>query len=362
MSKKVFIIAGEPSGDLLGSFLIRAMKKENPDLQIKGVGGDLMEEEGIKSLIPLEDIAVMGLFEVIPHILKIKNYIKLIKNFILEWQPDIIVTIDAPSFNFRIIKKVKKVLSIPCIHYVAPSVWAWRPKRAQKIAKLYDHLLCLLPFEPKYFENIKTTFVGHPINEYLETKKTKSSKQAQKTIALLPGSRKTEIKKHLPIFMDAIKNLNLRIIILTLPHLKDWIKTVINKPYLNYKIITENRFEALKNTDIALAASGTISLELAKAKVPCLIAYRVSPITAYFARKLIKVKFVSIINLLFNKEIIPEYLQKNCSTEKLEQGIKNLLANEQSEMLLGYKKGLALLKPRGKKPSELAAKTILKYL
>jgi lipid-A-disaccharide synthase len=340
----VFLSAGEPSGDFLGSQLMKALKKQlDGDVIFVGLGGALMAAEGLSSLFPIEELSIMGLAEIIPHIRRIQNRIKETVEAIETIHPDVVVTIDSPGFNFRVGKRLKKrIKSIPLVHYVAPSVWAWRPKRAHAVAQFLDHLLVLFPFEPPFFlkEGLPTTFVGHPVVELgLEklhdpTFRTRHEIGAQAPIlTLLPGSRRGEISRLLPVFQETVVSLqqkypDIQVVIPTLAHLAGQIKKQFTLPAT---IITtpSEKFAAYKESQAALAASGTVSLELAAAGVPMAIAYKINPITHFLIRFLVKVKYACLVNLLMNEEIVPERLQEDCTSQKLVVALEGYFSSEE---------------------------------
>jgi lipid-A-disaccharide synthase len=340
----VFLSAGEPSGDFLGSQLMKALKKQlDGDVIFVGLGGALMAAEGLSSLFPIEELSIMGLAEIIPHIRRIRNRIKETVEAIETIHPDVVVTIDSPGFNFRVGKRLKKrIKSIPLVHYVAPSVWAWRPKRAHAVAQFLDHLLVLFPFEPPFFlkEGLPTTFVGHPVVELgLEklhdpTFRTRHEIGAQVPIlTLLPGSRRGEISRLLPVFQETVVSLqqkypDIQVVIPTLAHLAGQIKKQFTLPAT---IITtpSEKFAAYRESQAALAASGTVSLELAAAGVPMAIAYKINPITHFLVRCLVKVKYACLVNLLMNEEIVPERLQEDCTSQKLVVALEGYFSSEE---------------------------------
>lgn len=348
MTFKVYLIAGEPSGDLLGARVMRALRKLQSNTQIFGVGGESMQAEGLKSLFDIKDLAVMGFFEVIPHLPKILKHFREIQEDIDRIQPDIIMTIDSYSFSIRVHKMLKKNgCVIPHVHLVAPQVWAWKKGRAKTIGHYVDHLFCLLPNEPAYFEpyGMPATFVGHPVIEGGADKgdatafREKYHISAEKQIlCLLPGSRSNEVKYLLKDFMQAVDNL-----IATNPDLFVVIPTVktvysrVERQTRNWKaphlIITgeTERYNAFAASSVAVAASGTVSLELALAGVPHLIAYRMNPITASLAKRVLKIKYVNLLNLLEDKEIIPELLQENCTVSKITYRLRQLLQGEKQD-------------------------------
>ncbi|MFN7039464.1 MAG: lipid-A-disaccharide synthase [Alphaproteobacteria bacterium] len=376
---KIFIIAGEASGDNLGSKLMKSLIAKNPSIKFYGIGGNKMTAQGLDSIFPMNELSIMGFSEILPYIPKFLFRIYQTISAIKKIRPNLIVTIDSPGFNFRIAKKIKK-FGIKLVHYVAPTVWAYKPERAKKIAAIYDYLLVLLPWEANYFsrEGLTTYFIGHPIiedyttinNSDFRTKYNISDEQ--KIICLLPGSRKKEIERLLPIFKEAVSILskdlkNLVIAIPTLPHLQDLVKIYMSDSSIK-TIITINeieRREAIFASDAAIVKSGTVTFDVAMAKIPMIVAYKVSPLSAYIIRKLIKTPYVNLINIINKKEVIPEYLQEKCTPEILAEGLYKLLcdqnikaaqfkATEKAFRELGY--GLSPT------PSEKATDIIIKIL
>lgn len=376
MTTKIYIIAGEASGDLLGSNLANALIKQQSDLTLRGIGGDLMRDANVDLLFGYDEIAVMGLIELIPHIRRIKRLIQKTIDDISEFKPDILVTIDSPGFCNRVITGVKARTNIPCVHYVAPSVWAWRPKRAYKLAKWVrvDHLMCLFPFEPPYFitHGLPTTVVGHPISSMDWTiddalPKTLGLNPLKKNICLLPGSRRGEIKKHLAIFAETVKDLDANILIPTFDKFADEIKTALPSAY----VITDTllKQKAMTLCDVALAASGTVSLELAMAKTPMIIAYRASWLTVLLLKRLLTISSVCLVNILLGKKVVLEYLQEACNAKDLKLALMALLdeknpdgtTTEQTPKLFDQIRQL-LTPSDGKMPAEKAAEVVLSYV
>ena len=342
MTFKAYLIAGEPSGDLLGARVMRALKKINPDVQFFGVGGESMTTEGLTSLFDIKDLAVMGLFEVFPKIPKILRHFKEIQQDIDRVKPDVIMTIDSYSFSIRVHKMLKKHgCIIPHAHLVAPQVWAWNKKRAKVIGHFVDHLFCLLPNEPAYFTpyGMPATFVGHPVIESGADKGDATAFRSEHNIpddkrilCLLPGSRSNEIKYLLHDFMTAADNLiatnpDLFIVIPTVETVREKIESQLKNWTTPHIIVTgeKQRYNAFAAASGAIAASGTVSLELALAGVPHLIAYRMNKITAALARRVLKIKYVNLINLIMDQPIIPELLQENCTVAKITATMRNLL-------------------------------------
>lgn len=377
MTIKVYLVAGEASGDLLGSRLMRALKRQtNGDVAFYGVGGETMQSEGLNSLFDIKDLAVMGLMEVIPSIPKILHHLKEIIIDIKQIQPDVILTIDSYSFSVRVHQALKKNnIDIPHAHYVAPQVWAWKKGRTKTLPKWIDHLFCLLPNEPAYFTpyGLPTTFVGHPVIEGGSDKGDAQKFRSQynlteqtPVLVMLPGSRKNEIKMLLPLFMKTAEKLsekhpNLFVVVPTVQTVADKIIEQTKDWKIPHALVfgEKERYDAFAATNIAIAASGTVSLELSMARVPHLIAYRLNALTAALARRILRIKYVNLINLLQDKEVIPELLQENCTVEKLVSTAEMLFQNPDQEVLPSLEKlglnGVEL-------PSEKVASSLLKLI
>ncbi len=373
----VYLIAGEPSGDVLGHRLMDGLKSIVTDREIEfsGVGGPLMTSSGLESLFPMDDLTVMGLAEVLPRIPNILGRIRETAEDIRRLKPDVVVTIDAPDFCFRVAKKLAGS-GIRIVHYVAPSVWAWRPGRAKKVARLVDHVMCLLPFEPPYFERagVDATFVGHSI---LESGADKGNGKAfrerhgigpdERVLLALPGSRMSEISRLVDIFGETIRRTTAivgpcRIVVPTLQSISGEVR-VRTSEWDNTLIIDDEtqKYDAFAAADAAIAASGTVSLELAMAGVPSLIAYRLSPLTAFFAKRLIRVKYASIVNLILDKPAIPEFLQEDCTPTAMTPALADLLRSGtgKQEQMSEVAEALGALKPGDAQPSVAAARVVL---
>lgn len=376
-TKRIFILAGEQSGDLIGGRLMQEiLKVENEPVEFIGIGGQAMKGYGLKSLFPMKELSLMGIFEVITHLPNILKRLNQVKQFIIESRPDAIITIDSPDFSFRIAKKIRGS-GIPHIHYIAPTVWAWRPGRAKKISKIIDHLLCVLPFEPPYFTkyNLPCTFVGHMVTELgianipREAFRQKHNISKDTTlICVLPGSRHGEVTRLLPIFVETLKKLitlhpNLKIVI----PLADSITDIVQEDTRELSDIViftrdqQEKYEAMRACNVALAASGTVNLELAMAGVPFVIGYKINPITAWIAPLLVKIKYMTMTNILLNKPIIPEFFQNDCTSDNLFKALNNLLSDQptRESMIYDMQKAVAMLKPSNATPSQLAAKVVL---
>jgi len=385
MTKKFFIIAGEASGDLLGGKLIEEIKSQfaskNEAVEFVGVGGKLMQQQGLKSIFPLEELSVMGFVEVLPHLAKLLKRIKQTADEIRAQKPDFVITIDSPDFNFRVMQKIRDFKSCKKIHLIAPSVWAYRKKRAQKIAQLYDLLLAILPFEPPYFlkYNLKTVFVGHPIVENapnMALKKEAATHFRQKygfyatdTVVLItPGSRIGEVKKIFPHFIAAINLLkekipNLSVVLTSLDKTAPVVERMSKNFDVKYVIVPqEEKQNALFAADFALAKSGTNTLEASLYGLPMLVCYKVNAMTYAAAKMLLKIKFANLINLIMQREIIPELIQQNCTAEKIASRLEQLVANK-NEAYLQIEDSVAALRILGldadEKPTKKAVREIL---
>lgn len=348
---KLFFIVGEDSGDDLGAALVRELKAAYGDqVECLGVGGARMKAAGFNELLPMDQISVIGLWEVIPKIPRLIKINKAIVEEIEKQQPDAVITIDFPDFNFILAKSLKKrgIYKGKLIHYVAPSVWAWRPERAKKIAAFLDGILCLFPMEVEHFtkHGLKAAYIGHPLVEQPVDKASPQDFRKENDIpenvvvlGLFFGSRETEFKglgeiiKKAAFLVSEVKK-DLVIVAPTLPKLEYGVQSLLEGFSLPVYVVANPRikWDAFKACDVAIAVSGTVALELAYAGVPHIVTYRVNPITALILKLLVKVKFAHLANILLNKEVVPEYLQGKCSPEALATGIVQLLKNgEQKE-------------------------------
>lgn len=372
-----FLIAGEPSGDALGAKLMASLKKETKGrARFAGIGGPQMATEGLESLFPMEELSVMGIFEIIPKIPRLLSLISETVSQITTLHPDALVTIDSPGFTLRVAKKVAG-LGFPLIHYVAPSVWAWKPGRAKKISRYLNHVLALLPFEPIYMHRVglSCTFVGHPVLESGADKGDGSAFRKQhdipenaKLICLLPGSRKGEIFRLLPIYGEVLGLLKQRYpdilaVVPSVETLSDEVMTGAAQWPVPALVLetAEQKYDAFAASDVAIAASGTVTLELAMAKLPMIVAYKVNAFTAWAVMKLVRVNFVSLINIMLERTAIPEFLQNKCVPGALAAGVEEFLEDPSvvEQQASDMAEGLARIGPEGAPPSEQAAKAVL---
>ena len=375
---KIFIIAGELSGDNLGEGLLYELKKlTSNNIEIYGVGGEKMISQGLKPIFDIKHLAIMGIFEVITKIPKIIKLLKLTKRKIIEIKPDIVITIDAPGFNFRLQKSIKN-LNLKRIHYVAPSVWAWKSYRAKKISKILDHLLVLYPFEKEYFtvHGLNTTFTGHPIafdNKYRSNNYYFESSLKSKSIlkiGILPGSRISEIEKLLPILIKSASIINnnydkVRFYIVTAKGYKNNISKYFIDTDLDYYITDDQneKYNIFANIDFVLCASGTVTIELARALAPMLVLYKLNYITWLIVKKLAKVKTATILNIILKENFIPELFQNDVDENKIYKITKNFIddINLRKNQIIKLKDSVNKLKNMNGNPNYIAATEILKY-
>ena len=341
MQKKIFILTGEPSGDKLAAKAIIKLKILKPDIQYLSVGGRHLKALGIKSLYDLKEVTYLGFTNVLCNIFKIKKKINETVNKIIEFDPDILLTVDSPDLTLRIAKKVKLLKpNIKTIHYVAPQVWLWREKRVKKIKNFIDHVLLLFNFEKKYFdkENIKTTFVGHPLLDNEIRNKVDLSYLAnkhKKIISIFPGSRLSEINVLMPIlinfiFLSQSKKDNFLYVFHTTHEFKAKVKNLLHESKLeDCEIISDENIkkEVLSKTIFAISKSGTISLEISNARVPSIIIYKMNFINFFILKLLVKVKYANIFNIISNSEIIPELLQSRCNPDEIYEVFNSHMQN-----------------------------------
>ena len=339
--KKIFILTGEPSGDKLASTVISKLKTQNPNIEYLSVGGTHIKKLGIQSIFDLKEITYLGFTSVLFNILKIRKKINKTVEEIIKFDPDILFSVDSPDFTLRVAEKVKKInKNIKTIHYVAPQVWVWRKNRVKKIKKFIDHILLLFDFEKKYFdeENIKNTFVGHPLIEKDEKVKTVLNdliSKEKKIISIFPGSRKSETSVLLPILLNFVKLMNMRdnnysYVIHAIDENKEFIINQVKITDLeNIDVVSDENLKSqiLSNSIFAVSKSGTVSLQISSSYIPSIIIYKLSFINFMIFKLLVNVKFANIINIINDKEVIPELLQKECNAEEICRSVIYFLKN-----------------------------------
>ena len=373
---KIYIVAGEPSGDILGDQLIKSLQTKFDSPIFNGVGGEKMQSNNFRSLFDMSHISIFGIFPVIKKLFFLLRKINDVVNDIVQIKPDIIILIDSPDFNHRVAKKVKRYLpDIPIICYVAPTVWAWRQDRAKKMSKYFNYLLSVIPFEVNFFEKygLKTTYVGHPFIEKVKKIDDKNfSNQldllnGDKTIIFLPGSRRSEIERHSPIMSQAIEYLrsqDLKINILIATGHKQL--NQIREYFPDIKVITDDneKYSLFKIADFACAASGTVTLELGLTETPTIVIYKMDKFTWFFISRMVKVKFVSLVNLILGRESSKELLQDNYTKENLIDEINKLLLDSeiQKKQIEDLREFKLIMKKNINNPSENASNIIKNIL
>jgi lipid-A-disaccharide synthase len=334
----VLITAGENSGEKYGAELVRQFKKKHPSADFFGIGGKNMEKEGVEILFPITDLAVTGLVEVISHIPRIKKIFKQLEKAIIQKKPNAAILIDSPDFNLRMAKILKKY-DIPVYYYISPTVWAWRKNRLKLIKKTVRKMLLIFPFEEDIYRshNIPAVYVGHPLREKVKIRLAKEDffkkydlDQRKKLITLLPGSRKNEIKNHMPVLRESLKSISreyeVQYVLLLAENLeKELVSEYISNGIDDIKLITENGYEAMAYSDLILSSCGSANLEAALLETPIITFYRLSPLTYNLGIKLIKIKNYSIVNILVENKIIPELIQRDFTPEKLFSETKKIL-------------------------------------
>lgn len=371
-----FLVAAEASADGLGARLMRSLKEETGGrVRFAGIGGPAMAAEGLDSLVPFGELNIMGIVEIVPHIARVLRRVRETIAAAKAMAPAAVVTIDAPAFSFRVQGKLAGGPSL-LVHYVAPTVWAWRPKRARMIAGFLDHLLCILPFELPYFEKVglPATFVGHSVVEQDgivpdgEAFRRRHGLGAEQLLCVLPGSRKGEVKRLLPVFGDTVARLvaerpSLRIVVPTASSVTQEVRQAVaawpGRPLLVETI--EEKHHAFAASTAALAASGTVNLELAVARLPFAIAYRVSGLSYLVGRMMVKVPSIVMTNILLKRNVIAEFLQDRCRPELIAAEIGRLLDDPAAReaQKLATAEAAILLGKGGPPPSQRAARVLL---
>jgi len=339
--KKIFVLTGEPSGDKLASTVISKLKSVNPEIEYLSVGGTHLKNLDIKSIYDLKEITYLGFTSVLLNIFKIRSKINKTVDEIIKFNPDILLSVDSPDFTLRVAEKVKKINNnIKTIHYVAPQVWVWRKNRVKKIKKFIDHILLLFEFEKKYFdaEDINNTFVGHPLIERNQNNKTVIENllpKDKKIISLFPGSRNSETNVLLPILLDFVKLMNQKhneyffYIHATEENKNLILQQIKNFNFENIDIVSEENIKSkiLSKSIFAVSKSGTVSLQICNFNVPSIIIYKLSFINFMIFKILVNVKFANIINIINNREVIPELLQKECNADEIYRSVIYFLKN-----------------------------------
>ena len=353
---RIAMVAGETSGDILGSQVIEALKKRIPNAEFEGIGGPRMIATGFSSWFDMDRLAVMGLIEPLKRLPELLSMRKQLKKHWLKHPPDLFLGIDAPDFNLNI-EAALKAQGIPTAHLVCPTVWAWRESRIKTIAKACDDLLCLFPFEPRSFEgtNVRAHFVGHPMVDALDELPAAADIRAafnltdRPVLALLPGSRRSEIELLLPTYLAALElcDLSHQIVI---PASSDAnferIQSILDAFSIEARVVNGGSRELLKIADLAVVTSGTATLEAALLECPMVIAYRMSPLSWFFIKRLIRTQFAGLPNIILNRPVVPELIQEICTPRTLADEIQVLLTHGALEQKAAFKEILSELDTR----------------
>ena len=379
---RIFILAGEPSGDKLGGALMAGLKALHPDVTFEGIGGPMMMAKGLESHFDMSELSVMGLAEILPKYRALKARINETAAAVVEMQPDVLITIDSPDFSLRVARQVKAKSDIRCVHYVAPTVWAWRPRRAEKMARFVDQVLALLPFEPPYMEaaGMRCDFVGHPV--VAEPVASDAEAAAFRVrhhlgdaplLLVLPGSRQSEVARLGPVFQQVVARLardkpEMRVVIPAAAPVVGAVRRLVQNwdmPPVVLNPLDEGvadplveKRAAFRAADVALAASGTVSLELAASETPMVIAYDMNWVSRQVIGRMVKVDTVTLVNLVSDTRAVPEYIGANCRPGPIAQAVLKVLAAPEAQyaaMALSMQR----LGQGGEAPGIRAAKAVL---
>ena len=383
---KVFIVAGEASGDLLGAALMRGLSQllEEPP-EFIGVGGEEMLSEGLSSLFPMHEISIMGISEILSNYMSLRKRIRQTARAVLDEKPDVLITVDLPEFNLRVAERVRKQSHIPIVHYVAPTVWAWRPKRAAHMAKFVDHVLALFPFEPRYMREagMSCDFVGHPIAQYPVASEADAAifredfdLSDDPIILCLPGSRRSEVKRLTPIFTQALSAIrerypNIQFVMPLAPAVAAEVNLILSIFDFKVKVIDPRDISpalaqsykraAFNAADIALAASGTVSLELAANSVPMVIGYDMGWLSRQIIGRMVKTDTVTLVNLVSETRHIQEYIGPKCTASNLAEAILDVM-RAPNEQIKAMETTLARLGRDEEAPGLRAARSVVGFL
>ncbi len=376
--RTIFLIATEESGDRLGSALMKVLRQRLGDaVRFVGVGGRTMAREGLNSLFPIEELSIVGFAAVVQQLPKILRLIRETADAVTEAAPDALVIIDSPDFTHRVARRVRaRNPAIPIVDYVSPSVWAWRPGRARAMLNYVDHVLGLLPFEPEEYRKLRgppCSYVGHPLIERLPLLRPNAEEQKRRdgeppVLLVLPGSRRSEIRHHLEVFGATLgrlqaDGLSFELMLPTMPHLETTVREgVANWPVKPQIVVGETgRRGAFRIARAALAKSGTVTLELALSGIPMVTAYRVGAIEAFILRRAIRVSSVILANLVIGKDVIPEFLQENCTPDKLARALSEVLTDSplRRQQVEAFAQLDTIMSTGNKPPSVLAADIVL---
>ena len=342
---KYFVLAGEASGDLQAALLCQAIRSKDPSAVIVGWGGEAMEAQGVKVLKHYRDLAYMGFVEVVKHLPTIYQNFRTCRKQILEFKPDCVILVDYPGFNIRMATWIAKQ-NIPVYYYISPQLWAWHTSRVHKIKKAVRRMFVILPFEKEFYKNygMDVTYIGHPLAVEL-SKLPAQDNISRDSIALLPGSRKHEVEKLLPVMVEVAAKLpNEKFIIAAVSHLPINLYKLINQDKPNISIETDAMRNVLQKCKAAVVTSGTATLETALMGVPEVVVYKGSPVSYQIAKRLIKVPYISLVNLIADKRLVPELIQQECNADNVLHHLQQVMdSNHSFEMKKGFEEIKSLL-------------------
>lgn len=342
--KKLFIIAGEPSGDLHASNLVKELKKKDGSIDVKGWGGELMSKQGVDLKNHLKNLSFMGFLEVFMNLRKIRNNFKLCKSQLLEYKPDVIIMVDYPGFNLRMAKWAKN-RGFKVVYYISPQIWAWKESRVNSIKANVDRMYCILPFEKEFYEkhDYQAYYMGHPLMDEISSFESQNNallfKKDKPLISILPGSREQEIERKLEIMLNAVsKYKKFDICVACAPNLDIGFFESYKKRYRDVEFVSGQTYKLLSESDYAIVTSGTATLETALFKVPQVVCYKSSTISYRIAKMIVDIKYISLVNLIMNKEIVKELIQKEANTVNIQNELELLIkdSNYREKMLSGY--------------------------
>lgn len=386
MALKIYLLAGEASGDRLGAALMAGLKTLRPDVSFRGVAGPLMQAEGMESLFPMDELSVMGIAEVLPKYPELKRRLREAAKDCLDFAPDALITIDSPEFSLRLARLVKNGGDIPTVHYVAPSVWAWRAGRAARMAQHIDHVMALLPFEPPYMEaaGMSCDFVGHPVvGEPVPTEpevadfRAAEGLESAPIVLALPGSRRAEVERLTPIFGEALRAVLARVpeARVVVPAARPVASAVIEavRGWPGRPVVLDPRGDpraearkraAFRAADVALAASGTVSLELAAAGTPMVVAYDMNWLSWQIMSRMAKIDTVTLVNLVTGRKVVPEFLGPACRPEPIGTAVADLLteAEARAAQIAAMDETMDRLGRGGETPGLRAARSVMDFL
>ncbi|PYF05482.1 lipid-A-disaccharide synthase [Rhodopseudomonas faecalis] len=376
----IYLIATEESGDRLGAHLMQALRQQLGEVQFVGIGGHGMARQGLRSLFPIEELSIIGFAAVVQRLPMILRRIREAADAVIAASPDVFVIIDSPDFTHRVARRVRaQAPSIPIINYVSPTVWAWRPGRARAMRGYVDHVLALLPFEPAEYRRLDgppCSYVGHPLTEQLDSLRPNEAERAQRdaeppTLLVLPGSRRSEIRHHSAVFGAALELLReqgvaFTPVLPTTPHLESLVREAVESwPVKPAILVGEvDKRAAFRTARAALAKSGTVTLELAIAGVPMVTAYRAGALEIWIARRVVRPGTVILANLVIGEDVIPEFIQEDCTADKLAAALREVIADTPSRrrQLDGFAKIDGIMSTGGRDPSACAAEIVIAAL